>query len=149
MDGNSILSLLTLDKTQCGVWVVPMGHLREEQLAALLNKPEAKAGGYTAIAAFRPTGWTHQGSKEGVGSTSAVAVREQKRWQKGRVRLFGVAYSEHSSFTELCECVLDTWPFIVTPTVDPRQSSVHLTTLRMGMRSSQPYDWGAFYGDSL
>ena len=34
------------------------------------------------------------------------------------VTIFGIAYSEHSSFSELQQCVRDFKPFIIKPTVN-------------------------------
>lgn len=139
---GDVAPLLSTERRGCGVWVVPLGSLGDKaKLLEMLQTPEAREAGYTEVAAFRPTGWAHGASRGAGRQTGAAAVRVEREWDNGKVRVFGVAYSEHSSFRELCECVMDTWPLIVTPTVQPRASKAHMEAIRGGMGDVLPYDW--------
>jgi DNA cross-link repair 1A protein len=63
----------------------------------------ASAGRFEAVTAFRPTGW--------------CASRGGRAQQSGALRIHEVAYSEHSSFAELQQCVRDLQPERIVPTV--------------------------------
>lgn len=62
-------------------------------------------GDYAKIVAFRPTGWSYQ--KKGL----------QTR-REGNVTIYGIPYSEHSSFAELRDCVKRLRPKRIVPTVN-------------------------------
>lgn len=62
-------------------------------------------GDYAKIVAFRPTGWSFQ--KKGL----------QTR-REGNVTIYGIPYSEHSSFSELRDCVKRLRPKRIIPTVN-------------------------------
>lgn len=62
-------------------------------------------GDYAKIVAFRPTGWSYQ--KKGL----------QTR-REGNVTIYGIPYSEHSSFAELRDCVKRLRPKRIIPTVN-------------------------------
>ncbi|KAK9272293.1 hypothetical protein L1049_002664 [Liquidambar formosana] len=75
--------------------VLPISHLRFETLKDYLK---AYVDQYSAVLAFRPTGWTYS---ERIGNQLDLI----KPISKGNVTIYGVPYSEHSSFTELREFV--------------------------------------------
>lgn len=65
------------------------------------------------VIGFRPTGWSHRRS----GGLRA--------WREGDVAVYGVPYSEHSSWTDLRACVAALKPKKIVPTVNaatPQQS---------------------------
>lgn len=62
-------------------------------------------GDYAKVVAFRPTGWSFQ--KNGL----------QTR-REGNVTIYGIPYSEHSSFAELRDCVKRLKPKRLIPTVN-------------------------------
>lgn len=62
-------------------------------------------GDYAKIVAFRPTGWSYQ--KKGL----------QTR-REGNVTIYGIPYSEHSSFAELRNCIQLLRPKRIIPTVN-------------------------------
>ena len=101
-------ALLTSDVASTRWRVVPMAHLKAERLKALVR---ASDGRYTGCIAFRPTGWCF-----GRGSSSAGAAGRTVRLSEG-VTICEVAYSEHSSFEELRQCVQTLRPHRIVSTV--------------------------------
>ncbi|GMP29940.1 hypothetical protein CsSME_00004837 [Camellia sinensis var. sinensis] len=85
-----------------------MSSLRFEALEHYL-KPYMNQ--YTAVLAFRPTGWTYS---ETIGNCLDLI----KPTSRGIVTIYGVPYSEHSSFTELQEFVQFLRPDKIIPTVN-------------------------------
>lgn len=88
--------------------VLPMSSLKFETLKDYL-KPYGNQ--YAAVLAFRPTGWTYS---ETVGNQLDL-IRPLSR---GNITIYGVPYSEHSSFTELREFVQFLRPDKIIPTVN-------------------------------
>ncbi|CAE6364900.1 unnamed protein product [Rhizoctonia solani] len=104
-------AMLTKDSTAAQVHVLPLGQINIEGLSEYLKLHQTQ---YDRILGFRPTGWTYTPP---VGQNMAPTVdqilaqaRAQKydatdlRPQRGsnpRVTIYGVPYSEHSSFREL------------------------------------------------
>ncbi|XP_038720885.1 DNA cross-link repair protein SNM1 isoform X2 [Tripterygium wilfordii] len=88
--------------------VLPMSSLRFESLKDYLK---GYANQYKAVLAFRPTGWTYS---EQLGNQLDL-IRPSS---KGNITIYGVPYSEHSSFTELQEFVKFLKPDKIIPTVN-------------------------------
>ncbi|EEF49303.1 DNA cross-link repair protein SNM1 [Ricinus communis] len=88
--------------------VLPISSLRVETLKDYLKK---YINQYRAVLAFRPTGWTYS---ENVGKKLDLI----RPISKGNVTIYGVPYSEHSSFTELKEFVEFLKPDKIIPTVN-------------------------------
>ncbi|KAE9446114.1 hypothetical protein C3L33_22068, partial [Rhododendron williamsianum] len=84
---------------------------KETPLHALEDYSKTYMGQYTAVLAFRPTGWTYS---EAIGSYLDLI----KPTSRGTVTIYGVPYSEHSSFTELREFVQFLRPEKIIPTVN-------------------------------
>ncbi|MQL74442.1 hypothetical protein Taro_006786 [Colocasia esculenta] len=89
--------------------VLPISFLRHDNLDQYLKKYGQL---FTSILAFRPTGWTY--SKMAGGHQLDLI----KPSMKGSVRIYGVPYSEHSSFTELRDFVQFLRPERIIPTVN-------------------------------
>ncbi|XP_064382971.1 DNA cross-link repair 1A protein-like isoform X2 [Halichondria panicea] len=91
-----------------GLHVLPIGKLNFKYLLSYLEQFGDK---YTAIVAFKPTGWMYSGSLS--------SVRPQT---SGPISIYGIPYSEHSSYTELREFVQYLRPLKIIPTVDNASS---------------------------
>ncbi|KAG9447328.1 hypothetical protein H6P81_013456 [Aristolochia fimbriata] len=88
--------------------VLPISSLRLENLQRYLESYKHQ---FKAVLAFRPTGWTYS---ESVGSRLDLI----KPISKGNMTIYGVPYSEHSSFLELREFVQFLRPNKIIPTVN-------------------------------
>ncbi|XP_065869324.1 DNA cross-link repair protein SNM1 [Euphorbia lathyris] len=88
--------------------VLPISSLRFESLKNYLKQYKNQ---FTSVLAFRPTGWTYS---ESVGKQLDL-IRPNS---KGNVTIYGVPYSEHSSFTEMKEFVQFLKPDKIIPTVN-------------------------------
>lgn len=108
---KSGLPLWSIDKTDCRVWMVPLGGLGHD---VLLHSLESSKGKFRSVVAFRPTGWSFSRAMERQGASGIKAWMEND----GRTRVFAVPYSEHSSFTELRDLVAMLKPERVIPTVN-------------------------------
>jgi hypothetical protein len=112
--------------------------LHELSLGALRGRKRKPHGGkmYTTIVAFKPTGWSMGRSRGGGnGGGQRKKQKQQKlsgagpstmlgmadgvsKQQRDGCILYGVPYSEHSSYTELCEFIAATRPRRIVPTVN-------------------------------
>ncbi|CAI8613526.1 unnamed protein product [Vicia faba] len=88
--------------------VMPMSSLRIETLKEYLKTYKEQ---FTSVLAFRPTGWTFS---EKIGNDLELI----KPVSKGNITIYGVPYSEHSSFTELRDFVQFLRPDKIIPTVN-------------------------------
>ncbi|XP_073006615.1 DNA cross-link repair protein SNM1 isoform X2 [Typha latifolia] len=88
--------------------VLPLSFLRHENLKEYLGTFNQR---FTAVLAFRPTGWTYSG-------TTGNQLELIKPSSKDNITIYGVPYSEHSSFTELKDFVKFLRPDKIIPTVN-------------------------------
>ncbi|EGC32714.1 hypothetical protein DICPUDRAFT_37896, partial [Dictyostelium purpureum] len=108
----------TLDLTCTPFRAVSMGLLGFQSMMNLLEESNGK---YTKVIGFRPTGW----------SQSKKSITYQNR---GPTVFYSVAYSEHSSFNELRDCIDQLRPKEIIPTVDcdtPYKVSVSLKLINI------------------
>jgi len=94
---------LTTKPEEARIHLLPIWHLSFDKLSALHQYQQN-------VVAFRPTGWTHT-SASSKGALSSCS-------KKGNISIYGVPYSEHSSFSELREFVRFTSPQKIIPTVN-------------------------------
>lgn len=129
-----VQATFTTDESATRLRVVPMAHISFARLRALL----AGSSRWASVVAFKPTGWAHTkaGGKGGAAGAEAdddVEVRggggappnkparagaPLRVRRQGRLTIVEVAYSEHSSFSELRACVRALRPVRCVPTVN-------------------------------
>ena len=118
---------ITRDVGETSFHVVPMGVLSFKRIGGYLSSLKRK---YRRVIAIRPTGWSYGGgsrnSYEGISSVHTTRVNGSIE-----VTVFGVAYSEHSSFSELQQCVQDFPAFIIKPTVNAYTRSAEEQMLQL------------------
>uniref|UniRef100_A0A8C2MHH4 DNA cross-link repair 1A protein n=1 Tax=Cricetulus griseus TaxID=10029 RepID=A0A8C2MHH4_CRIGR len=100
-------SLITTDMCSSLVHLLPMMQINFKGLQSHLEKCDGK---YDQILAFRPTGWTHSNR-----ITSIADITPQK---KGKISIYGIPYSEHSSYLEMKRFVQWLKPQKIIPTVN-------------------------------
>lgn len=138
----------TTDESATRLRVVPMAHVSFAKLRPLVGGSSR----WASVVAFRPTGWAHapaagRGGRQGgggaagsgaeyavgagrVGAAAASGQRQPAQRaaaplrvrRQGRVTIVEVAYSEHSSFSELRACVRALRPARCVPTVNAHSS---------------------------
>ncbi|KAI0628033.1 DRMBL-domain-containing protein, partial [Trametes polyzona] len=104
-------ALLTTDALAAGVHLVPLGVIASDRLKHYVERWN---GRYSKVIGFRPTGWTFTQPKgsDTLPSIPSVISRSQSRTfthanlqpmrnSTSTLQLYGVPYSEHSSFFEL------------------------------------------------
>ncbi|XP_068955115.1 DNA cross-link repair 1A protein [Petaurus breviceps papuanus] len=87
---QEVNSLITTDWSSALVHLLPMMQINFKGLENHLHKCGGK---YDRILAFRPTGWTHS---ENFGSLADIVPQS-----KGNISVYGIPYSEHSSYLEM------------------------------------------------
>ncbi|XP_058910812.1 DNA cross-link repair 1A protein [Kogia breviceps] len=102
-----INSLITTDMCNSLVHLLPMMQINFKGLQNHLKKCGGK---YDQILAFRPTGWTHSNKL-----TSMADIIPQT---KGNISIYGIPYSEHSSYLEMKRFVQWLKPQKIIPTVN-------------------------------
>lgn len=102
-----INSLITTDMCNSLVHLLPMMQINFKGLQSHLKKCGGK---YDRILAFRPTGWTH--------SNKLTSIADVLPRTKGNISIYGVPYSEHSSFLEMKRFVQWLKPQKIIPTVN-------------------------------
>ncbi|XP_045147529.1 DNA cross-link repair 1A protein [Echinops telfairi] len=100
-------SLITTDMCGALVHLLPMMQITFKGLQKHLK---ACGGKYNQILAFRPTGWTHSNKL-----TRTADIAPQTR---GNISIYGIPYSEHSSYLEMKRFVQWLKPKKIIPTVN-------------------------------
>ncbi|XP_031489722.1 DNA cross-link repair protein SNM1 isoform X1 [Nymphaea colorata] len=98
---------LSSDGHETPLHVLPISMLSFERLKQYLDGYRQ----FASVLAFRPTGWTYS---EKIGEQLDLI----KPKSKGRITIYGVPYSEHSSYLELKEFVQFLQPEKIIPTVN-------------------------------
>uniref|UniRef100_A0A8C5XES7 DNA cross-link repair 1A protein n=1 Tax=Microcebus murinus TaxID=30608 RepID=A0A8C5XES7_MICMU len=102
-----INSLITTDMCSSLVHLLPMMQINFKGLQSHLEKCGGK---YDQILAFRPTGWTH--------SNRLTSIADVIPQTKGNISIYGIPYSEHSSYLEMKRFVQWLKPQKIIPTVN-------------------------------
>ncbi|XP_023423090.2 DNA cross-link repair 1A protein [Cavia porcellus] len=104
---SEINSLITTDMYNSLVHLLPMMQINFKNLQSHLKK---YGGKYNQILAFRPTGWTH--------SNKLTRIADVTPQTKGNISIYGIPYSEHSSYLEMKRFVQWLKPQKIIPTVN-------------------------------
>lgn len=102
-----INSFITTDMCSSMVHLLPMMQINFKGLQSHLKKCGGK---YDQILAFRPTGWTH--------SNNINSIADVTPQTKGKISIYGIPYSEHSSYLEMKRFVQWLKPQKIIPTVN-------------------------------
>ncbi|CAG5121490.1 unnamed protein product [Candidula unifasciata] len=106
LDDPELQTRLTLDWSQAQVHVLPMGKLNQQALF----EHHARHPKFTSVLALEPTGWSH--------SSKVSLERLGPKWSRNNVTLYGIPYSEHSSYLELKRFIQFVQPKKIIPTVN-------------------------------
>ncbi|XP_038959100.1 DNA cross-link repair 1A protein isoform X2 [Rattus norvegicus] len=102
-----VSSLITTDMCNSLVHLLPMMQINFKGLQNHLKKCGGK---FDQILAFRPTGWTH--------SNNITSIADITPQTKGNIAIYGIPYSEHSSYLEMKRFVQWLKPQKIIPTVN-------------------------------
>lgn len=133
-------ALLTNQPRDAQVHVVPLWHVLPEHLEAYYNSLQPY---FTQMIAFRPTGWTFRSSSVSqlpnrslesiirAGSADITAAALKPSYESSAITIYGVPYSEHSSFRELALFIasLDIRRIVPTVNVYSEKSRVKMSDL--------------------
>ncbi|KAL9550134.1 hypothetical protein MBANPS3_004874 [Mucor bainieri] len=122
-------ALLTDQCKEAQVHVIPLGHIQAENLEAYFHSLQPY---FTQMIAFRPTGWTFRASSDPQmqqqqrSLESIIRARPpdlsastvKPTYDTPLVKIFGVPYSEHSSFRELALFIASLDIRRIVPTVN-------------------------------
>ena len=107
------------DADDVRVHVSPLGGMGAEAHDQMLQtlRSQTPADRYAAVVSLRPTGWTY--------TRALAAGGAPKPWvdNEGATRLYGIPYSEHSSYAELHCLVSALRPARVVPTVNAESAA--------------------------
>uniref|UniRef100_A0A4W4EKC7 DNA cross-link repair 1A protein n=2 Tax=Electrophorus electricus TaxID=8005 RepID=A0A4W4EKC7_ELEEL len=106
LESEQISQCVTTDQKAARVHVLPMMQLNFKNLKTHLNR---FLGTYDQLVAFKPTGWTF---------TQSVGVENIQPQVKDNISIYGIPYSEHSSYLELRRFVQWLQPLKIIPTVN-------------------------------
>lgn len=107
LESQEVRRRITTDWKAAQVHVLPMMQLSFKKLQDHLARFSAN---YDTLVAFKPTGWTF--------SQQAESVEDIQPQVSGSISIYGIPYSEHSSFLELKRFVQWLKPLKIIPTVN-------------------------------
>ncbi|XP_033840918.1 DNA cross-link repair 1A protein [Periophthalmus magnuspinnatus] len=107
LESEEIKQRITTDWKSAQVHVLPMMQLSFKKLQDHLARFSTK---YDKLVAFKPTGWTF--------SQQVESVEDIEPHVSGNISIYGIPYSEHSSFLELKHFVQWLRPLKIIPTVN-------------------------------
>ncbi|KAI9137652.1 DNA repair metallo-beta-lactamase-domain-containing protein [Paraphysoderma sedebokerense] len=123
LENPELMSMLSSNPKECQVHVVNLMNLDSDSLMDYLDKV---GGGYTHVLGFRPTGWTYRAPVTPYTPPPSDPYHPPPfdvtcltpTYTSPRIVIFGVPYSEHSSFWELSRFVKALNVKKVIPTVN-------------------------------
>ncbi|XP_026996311.2 DNA cross-link repair 1A protein [Tachysurus fulvidraco] len=106
LESEHIHQCITTNVKEAQIHVLPMMQLNFKNLKAYLKRFSCR---YDQLVAFKPTGWTF---------TQEVGVEDIQPQVKDNISIYGIPYSEHSSYLELKRFVQWLRPLKIIPTVN-------------------------------
>ncbi|KAM8729745.1 DNA cross-link repair 1A protein [Acanthopagrus schlegelii] len=107
LESEEVRNRITTDWKAAQVHVLPMMHLTFKKLQDYLARFSRQ---YDQLMAFKPTGWTF--------SQQVESVEDIQPHVSGNISIYGIPYSEHSSFLEMKRFVQWLQPLKIIPTVN-------------------------------
>ncbi|XP_009078554.1 PREDICTED: DNA cross-link repair 1A protein [Acanthisitta chloris] len=107
LESAAVNSLISVDWNGTLLHVLPMMQINFKALQDHLNKFSEN---FDQILAFKPTGWTY--------SDSCLSLVDIKPRTRGKITIYGIPYSEHSSYVEMKRFVQWLKPQKIIPTVN-------------------------------
>ncbi|KAM9282043.1 DNA cross-link repair 1A protein [Cariama cristata] len=107
LESAAVNSLISVDWHGTLLHVLPMMQINFKGLQDHLNKFSEN---FDQILAFKPTGWTY--------SDSCLSLVDIKPQTRGNITIYGIPYSEHSSYLEMKRFVQWLKPQKIIPTVN-------------------------------
>ncbi|PWN46618.1 DRMBL-domain-containing protein [Violaceomyces palustris] len=122
LEDDELHSMLTRKAGEASVHVTNLFSINHQSLSDMVSQLRSKGHDFDRVIAFRPTGWTY---RPPTGSdTVSPRIQDVIRWNQSRnftssslhptrdsnreITIYGVPYSEHSSFFELTAFALST-----------------------------------------
>ncbi|KAI8641957.1 DNA repair metallo-beta-lactamase-domain-containing protein [Parasitella parasitica] len=130
-EDDELKSMLTSNPLEAQVHVVPLRDIRADIMSNYLKEHQAH---FKSLIAFKPSGWTYKSTASQTSDMKQAplseiiippadrAVRLEPYYNRHGIKLFGVPYSEHSSFRELASFVASLDIQQIIPTVNVSQS---------------------------
>lgn len=107
LESAAVNSLITMNWDGTLLHILPMMQINFKGLQDHLNKFSEN---FDQVLAFKPTGWTY--------SDSCLSVMDIKPQTRGNITIYGIPYSEHSSYLEMKRFVQWLKPQKIIPTVN-------------------------------
>ncbi|XP_025925571.1 DNA cross-link repair 1A protein isoform X1 [Apteryx rowi] len=107
LESAAVNSLISMDWDGSLLHVLPMMQINFKGLQDHLNKFSEN---FDQVLAFKPTGWTY--------SDSCLSLVDIKPQTRGKITIYGIPYSEHSSYLEMKRFVQWLKPRKIIPTVN-------------------------------
>ncbi|XP_032047412.1 DNA cross-link repair 1A protein isoform X2 [Aythya fuligula] len=107
LESAAVNSLISVDWAGTLLHILPMMQITFKGLQDHLNKFSEN---FDQVLAFKPTGWTY--------SDSCLSLLDIKPQTRGRITIYGIPYSEHSSYLEMKRFVQWLKPQKIIPTVN-------------------------------
>lgn len=130
LEDQNIIGRLTNDPLEAQIHVLAMRDISFEILPKHLSKYSSK---YSHALGFKPTGWTTSTSIKGKPS-------DFQKNSRGQITIYGVPYSEHSSFSELRQFVRFVNPRDIQVTVNVSKTSQYRKLFQQWLSTSRDID---------
>ncbi|CAF0851124.1 unnamed protein product [Brachionus calyciflorus] len=106
LENEKLIKMVTLKPNETNLHVISMGLLNIKDLINYL----AKYPSYENLIAIKPTGWTHKESE----LSDGLSIEKKSK----NITIYGLEYSEHSSFEELRNFIKSVRPRKIIPHVN-------------------------------